>query len=103
MRKFLGELYAARAQYNAFDTIPIFPILVRIRSFSTILYNLNIPVPDTVGIRYKISAVDRWRDYITLLIALSEDRNLSGAKAIQLERESGIINTPLPSQSNLID
>lgn len=88
LRKFLGELNAARAQYDAFGTIPSFPIMTRIRSLCAVLYRLNIPVPETVSVRHKIIAIDRWREYVSLLISFSKNTDLNGARSIRFGDDS---------------
>ena len=93
LRKFLGELNAARAQYDAFGTIPSFPIMTRIRSLSAVLYGLDIPVPETVSVRHKIIAIDRWRAYVSLLISLSRNADLNGARSIRFSEDSRPLNS----------
>ena len=84
LREFLEELNATRAQYDAFGTIPSFPIQVKIRNLATVLYGLNIPVPKTENIRHNIVTIDRWRKYVSLLIPFSKNSDLESARQIRL-------------------
>ena len=89
LREFLRELNSARAQYDAFGTIPSFPIMMRIRNLGAVLYSLNIPVPETVSIRHKIIAIDQWRKYVSLLIYFSKHADIKSARQIGLGDDLG--------------
>lgn len=86
--QFRAELNAARAQYDAFRNIPSYPIKIRIRHLATVLYSLNIPVPETVNTPHYIVTIDRWRAFIPLLIRFSKNAELESARLIKLGEDS---------------